>query len=113
MESLRKTIQATPTKENSSVLVIKQMGNTDICNPQKGVCVAWENNNSDPGARGKAIAFRTTETDHYAEVKTQGFASNTTVTITQNDNASSTIIGDGSYGGNVVTIIQNTGVKKR
>jgi hypothetical protein len=60
--------------------------------------------------RGKGIAFRITEGEHYAEVKTQGYSSNTFVSITHDDNYASTIIGDGSPGGNIVNIKQNTGI---
>jgi hypothetical protein len=63
-------------------------------------------------SKGKGIAFRTNE-DHYAEVKTTGYGSNTAVTIIHDDQHASTIIGDGSPGGNVVVIKQNTGVLRR
>lgn len=83
------------------------------CNPSTQVCVAWEKNDStDMQSKGKGIAYRTNE-DHYAEVKTQGYSSNTTVAIIHNDAYASTIIGDGSPGGNVVIIKQNTGVLRR
>lgn len=81
------------------------------CNPRVSVCVAWEKSDvSDIQLRGKGTAYRTTENEHYAEVKTQGHASNTFVGITQNDVTASAVIGDGSPGGNLVNIKQNTGV---
>ncbi len=83
------------------------------CNPSTQVCVAWEKNDSaDMQSKGRGIAYRTNE-DHYAEVKTSGYSSNTTVTIIHDDQYASTIIGDGSPGGNIVNIKQNTGVLRR
>ena len=84
------------------------------CNPKSTVCVAWEKADApDMQSRGKGIAYRQTDNDHYAEVKTQGYSSNTAVSIIHNDAFATAIIGDGSPGGNIVTIIQNTGVIKR
>ena len=83
------------------------------CNPTQSVCVKWENPDEDlPQNRGRGIAFRDNQPDHYAEVKTQGFRSNTTITITQNDNVATALLGDGSPGGNVVTIKQSNGVRR-
>jgi hypothetical protein len=80
------------------------------CNPSTNVCVAWEKSDApDIQSKGKGIAFRTNE-DHYAEVKTSGYSSNTTVAIIHNDQYADAIIGDGSPGGNIVSIKQNTGV---
>lgn len=80
------------------------------CNPFTNVCVNWEKNeNTDMQSKGKGVAFRVNE-DHYAEVKTTGYSSNTTVAIIHNDVYADTIIGDGSPGGNVVIIKQSTGV---
>ena len=82
------------------------------CNPANNVCVKWERPDAeDLQSKGKGIAFRTSE-DHYAEVKTQGYASNTTVTITHDDNPATAVIGNGDFGGNVVKIKQGTGVLK-
>jgi hypothetical protein len=88
-------------------------GGPNKCDPAKSVCVAWEN----PGAssmstRGKAIAFRSTQGEHFAEVKTIGWNSNTFVSITHDDNYASTVIGDPSSITNVVNIKQNVGVVK-
>lgn len=84
------------------------------CNPKVSVCVIWERSDApDIQSKGKGTAFRQTDNDHYAEVKTQGYTSNTSVTIVHNDTLASAIIGDGSPGGNIVYIKQNTGVVKR
>ncbi len=80
------------------------------CNPSTNVCVNWERADvPDIQSKGKGIAFRTNE-DHYAEVKTAGYGSNTFVAIIHNDQYADAVIGDGSPGGNVVTIKQSTGV---
>lgn len=81
------------------------------CDPAKSVCVRWERPDEvDIQGRGKGTAFRNTEGEHYSEVKTTGYDSNTTITIIHNDNFASTTIGDGSPGGNIVNIKQNSGV---
>ena len=82
------------------------------CNPTKDVCVKWEKADApDMQSKGKGIAFRSS-TDHYAEVKTQGYSSNTTITITHDDQAATAVIGNGDFGGNTVNIKQGTGVLK-
>jgi len=86
-------------------------GGSTACNPRSTICVAWDRPaETEMQSRGKGIAFRITDNDHYAEVKTTGYSSNTFVSITHNDSYASTIIGDGSPGGNVVNIKQNNGV---
>jgi hypothetical protein len=83
------------------------------CNPSLSVCVAWEkNDNADIQSKGKGTAYRS-NTDHYAEVKTTGYDSNTFVSISHNDQYAYTIIGSGDPGGNVVNIVQKTGVLRR
>lgn len=83
------------------------------CNPSTNVCVTWERNDSDDmQSKGKGVAFRSNE-EHYAEVKTLGYGSNTFVEVIHNDHYASTVIGDGSPGGNHVTIKQNSGVSRR
>lgn len=83
------------------------------CNPSTSVCVSWEkNDNSDIQSKGKGTAYRS-NLDHYAEVKTTGYDSNTFVSISHNDQYAYTIIGSGDPGGNVVTIVQKTGVLRR
>ena len=84
------------------------------CNPTTNICVLWDKADAiDMQSRGKGIAYRYKENEHYSEVKTQGYSSNTTITIIQNDVPATEIIGDGSPGGNTVIITQNSGVKKR
>lgn len=81
------------------------------CNAHSSVCVVWDKSDApDLQSRGKGIAFRVTDFEHYAEVKTQGYSSNTFVSITHNDQYAYTIVGSGDPGGNVVNIKQNTGV---
>lgn len=82
------------------------------CNPSTNVCVVFEKQDiPEVQLRGRGVAFRSNP-DHYAEVKTQGYDSNTTVNITHDDAPASAIIGSGDVGGNVVHIKQNTGVVK-
>jgi hypothetical protein len=84
------------------------------CNPATNICVLWEKADApDMASRGKGIAFRKAGDEHYAEVKTQGYSSNTSLTIIQNDTVATEMIGDGSPGGNMVSIKQNMGVLKR
>jgi len=83
------------------------------CNPSTTVCVAWEKNDlSDMQSKGKGTAYRS-NTDHYAEVKTSGYDSNTFVSVSHNDQYAYTIIGSGDPGGNVVNIVQKSGVLRR
>ena len=83
------------------------------CNPSTTVCVAWEKNDSpDIQSKGKGTAYRS-NTDHYAEVKTTGYDSNTFVSISHNDQYAFTVIGSGDPGGNIVNIVQKTGVLRR
>lgn len=83
------------------------------CNPTKDICVNWEKPDAETiQSRGKGIAFRNNP-DHYAEVKTQGYESNTTINITHDDALATAIIGSGDVGGNVINIKQNTGVLKK
>ena len=80
------------------------------CNPAKEICVKWEKADAlDMQSKGKGTAFRSS-TDHYAEVKTQGYESNSTIIIAHDDAAATAIIGSGEVGGNVVIIKQTTGV---
>lgn len=100
--------------EKPPVLLTTYADGKPGCNPKSTVCVAWEKADApDMTSRGKGTAYRQTDNDHYAEVKTQGYSSNTSVTMIHNDVLATAIIGDGSPGGNVVTIIQNTGVLRK
>jgi len=83
------------------------------CNPATSICVVWENpDGADIQSRGRGIAFRR-NTDHHAEVKTQGYQSNHSITIIHDDQADTVVIGSGDPNGNIVSIKQNTGVLKR
>jgi hypothetical protein len=83
------------------------------CNPSTNVCVNWENpDGQDIQSRGKGIAFRKNE-DHYAEVKTLGYSSNSSITIIHDDQADTIVIGSGDPNGNVIHIKQNSGVLRR
>jgi len=85
-----------------------------ICNPSATICVNWERTDTpDLQMRGRGVAYRTQPGDHYAEVKTQGYSSNTMVTVIQNDSPSTEILGDGSPGGNIVVITQSLGIRRR
>lgn len=97
--------------ENARVLLMTTAALRSGCNPATSVCVIWERaDEPDIQSRGRGIAFRNTESEHYAEVKTLGYVSNTTVTITHNDQPAAFVIGDGSPGGTQVSIRQNNGV---
>jgi hypothetical protein len=96
--------------EQARILAMMAAAGKLGCNAVTSICVAWDKNNDDIRDRGKGTAFRIAPFEHYSEIKTQGFNSNTTINIIQNSVSASTIIGDGSPGGNIVTITQNTGV---
>lgn len=99
--------------ERARILSMTEASGKLGCNAVTSVCVNWERTDvPDIQSKGKGVAFRTNE-DHYAEVKTQGYSSNTFVSITHNDQYAYTNIGDGSPGGNVVIIKQNVGVLRR
>lgn len=84
------------------------------CNPALAICVKWEQpDQPDIQSKGRGIAYRVADPDHYAEVKTTGYSSNTSLSITQNDSTATALIGDGSPGGNNVNIKQNTGVLRK
>ncbi len=113
MQLERRAREAAAAAEAARIAAIQPRVD-DSCNYVQGICVRWETPEaSDTQTRGKGIAFREAPNDHYAEVKTQGYQSNTTISITQNDSAAMYIMGDGSPGGNMVTIRQSTGVLRR
>jgi len=83
------------------------------CNPSTSICVRWEKPDGETiQDRGKGTAFRS-NADHYAEVKTLGYDSNTSLTITHDDSVATAQIGSGDFGGNVVNIKQTTGVLRK
>lgn len=99
--------------ENARILRMMELAGLLGCNPATSICVIWDKpGESTNASKGKGIAFRYTENQHYAEVKTSGYNSNTYVSIIQDDTPASIILGDGSPGGNIVNIKQNTGVIK-
>ena len=99
--------------EEARVMKMLELAGKLGCNPSTSVCVLWDKNDApEMQLRGKGIAFRLTQGEHYAEIKTQGYNSNTTVTITHDDVPATAIIGTGDPGGNVINIKQNTGVIK-
>jgi hypothetical protein len=99
--------------ENARILAMMEAAGKIGCNASTSVCVSWEkNDSSDIQSKGKGTAYRS-NVDHYAEVKTSGYDSNTFVSISHNDQYAYTIIGSGDPGGNVVNIVQKTGVLRR
>ena len=79
----------------------------------ENICINWDKPDAERPSAGKGVAFRIQPNEHYAEVKTQGYSSNTTVTIVHNDASASELIGAGGGGGNTVYIKQNLGVLRR
>lgn len=99
--------------ERARILAMQISAGNTGCNASTSVCVSWTNPEaSDIQLRGRGIAFRSNE-DHYAEVKTQGYSSNTTVTIVHNDASATEVIGTGGPGGNNIFIKQNGGALRR
>lgn len=107
-------IQKAKEETEAKLLALAEEKAGNSCNPTPVICVYWEKLESmDVQSRGKGVAYRVQPNEHYAEVKTQGYQSNTFLTITQNDSVATELIGDGSPGGNVVNIKQNNGVLKK
>jgi hypothetical protein len=107
-------VQAAQAQTDEVTLLLQSGGGGVVkCDPAKTICIGWENPSAASlNTRGKATAFRSTQGEHYAEVKTAGWNSNTFVSITHDDNYASTMIGDSGSVTNVVAIKQNTGVLK-
>lgn len=102
------------TSETEIIMIEESTKTTQrACNSTTHICVRWDNNDERNEARGRGVAYRVREGEHYAEVKTTGWNSNTTVNIIHNDSPATEIIGDGSPGGNLVTIRQTTGVTRK
>lgn len=109
----RRIDKAREKEPEPSVLPFTFASGNRGCNPAVSICVNWENpDGQDMQSKGKGIAFRKNE-DHYAEVKTLGYSSNSTITITHDDQPDTIIIGSGDPNGNVINIKQNSGVLKR
>lgn len=110
---LSKKIQERIDSERAELLKKRVEANTDQCDSKISICVRWESTDAnDIRSRGKGTAYRTNE-ENQAEVKTEGYSSNTSITIVHNDSISTYLLGDGSPGGNSVYIKQNNGVLKR
>ena len=100
--------------EEARIIRMLELAGKLGCNPATSVCVLWDKPDADEmQMKGKGTAFRWTMDEHYAEVKTQGYSSNTSISIIHNDTEANAIIGDGSPSGNIVKITQNTGVLKK
>ena len=107
---LASMVKESASKEKTVVSEFRFVDGKPNCNPTANICVRWEQpDQADIQSRGRGTAFRTSE-EHYAEVKTTGYQSNTTISITHNDNFAYTVIGSGEPGGNIVNIRQNNGV---
>ena len=110
---LAQMVKETAPKEKTVITEFQFVDGKPNCNPATTICVRWEQpDQPDIQSKGRGTAFRNTEGEHYAEVKTTGYQSNTLINITHNDNFASVLIGDGQPGGNTVNIKQNTGVPK-
>ena len=106
--------ERTRTEEKPSTMKETFADGKKGCDPAKNICVRWEKPDApDMSGRGRGVAFRNTPNEHYAEVKTTGFSSNTSLTIIQNDSVATEMLGDGSPGGNTISIKQSMGVLKR
>ena len=99
--------------EQTRVMSMVNAANKRGCNSTTNICINWDKQDADRPAAGKGVAFRIQPNEHYSEVKTQGYQSNTSITIIQNDTVATEIIGSGDPGGNLVFIKQNTGVLRR
>lgn len=109
----RRIEQAKDQTKDAEVLPYTFATGEKGCNPSTSVCVNWEHpDGASIQDRGKGIAFRKNQ-DHYAEVKTLGYSSNTTVTIVHDDQPDTIVIGSGDPNGNMVYIKQNSGVLKK
>ena len=110
---LTNAVKKQQAEEQAKIIAANSFKPDPNCNATTTVCILWEKSDGELSARGRAIAYRNTENEHYAEVKTQGYMSNTLVTIIHNDTIASELLGDGQPGGNIVYIKQNAGLKKR
>ena len=100
--------------EQARILAMQESAEKNNCNYNTNVCVIWEKEDApDRQNRGRGVAFRIAETEHYAEVKTTGYSSNTSVTIVHNDISAAELLGTGGAGSNTVIIRQSTGVLRQ
>jgi len=110
---LNSAIKKQDVEEQAKIISANSYKPDLSCNASTTVCILWEKSDGELPARGRGIAYRNSENEHYAEVKTQGYMSNTLVTIVHNDSIASELIGDGSPGGNIIYIKQTAGLKKK
>jgi hypothetical protein len=110
---LTNVVKKQSAEEQAKIIAANSYKPDPNCNATTTVCILWEKSEGELPARGRGIAYRNSENEHYAEVKTQGFMSNTLVTIVHNDTIASELLGDGQPGGNIVFIKQNTGLRKK
>jgi hypothetical protein len=104
--------QSAEALENARILAMQSMAAGSGCNFSSNICVIWDKPDAaDIYSRGKGIAFRSNQ-DNYAEIKTTGADSNTSITIQHNDSIAFTTIGNADPGGNIVNIKQVSGVAK-
>lgn len=99
--------------EEARILKMMELAGKLGCNPTNSVCIIWDKPDEPTvQSRGKGIAFRLYGLDHYAEIKTEGYSSNTIVNILQEDSLATAIIGSGDPGGTLINIKQSSGVVK-
>lgn len=79
------------------------------CDPYKRICVYWDKEGATQQDRGRGVAVKLSD-EHIAEVKTQGYSSNTSLLIQQGDFIGTEFIGSGDPGGNTVLIKQTGGM---
>ena len=113
-ESLNTKKAADQTSQDTATVIKPiEIDETQRCDPTKTICVKWERGGGSIEERGRGVAVRHTPGEHYAEVKTQGYVSNSTITVIQNETVATELLGDGSSGGNTVTIKQSSAAFKR
>jgi hypothetical protein len=114
-EAQRQIAQRVQEEADEAARILKTAQNPDlgVCNATTHICVRWDNPIDDIKQRGRGVAYRILDNEHYAEIKTQGYSGNTRITVTHNDSMATETIGDGSPGGNIVTIRQSTGASRR
>lgn len=112
--SLASRVQQSAEEIEQTRLLAQTAADTDaVCNATTHICIQWERPDTpDRQNRGRGTAYRNADTEHYAEVKTAGYTSNTSIMIVHNDIAATELIGSGAPGGNTVVIRQSTGVLK-
>jgi hypothetical protein len=114
-EAQRQITKRTQEEADETARLLKNTRNPDagVCNATTHICVNWDKPEASVKERGRGVAYRILENEHYAEIKTMGYGSNTNVTVVHNDSLATETIGDGSFGGNIVVIRQSTGVMRR